>query len=254
MRSLRDEPDAMIDGNRIYGRHNAMKIDYNGRSSIVIALQDAHDRQSETLIHVRPERIAIGARYRIVGENLNERFERSGIGHVNMQAPQATVHVLIIVERLFDWIVSLQVTYPLSIRRFFLEWERLREGNQVEQAIHVNTAYSFDFNEAMKVRPAMGDKATYYRGYDPKEAAETTGDTKSEQLSEDDYAEIAADVVNAVMKTVDEHVDQSEASRDDAEDDTEDFVIEEEILITTNTNETVASASQPPANEQNTQQ
>lgn len=245
MRSLREEPDTTVDGNRIYGRHNAMKIDYNGRSSIVIALQDAANRKSETLIHVRPERVAIGNRYRIVGENLNERFERSGVGSVDMKAPSATVHILIVVENLFEWPVSLQITYTACVRRFYLQWAQWSANNRVEPSIHVSSAYGFDFNEAMKTRPAIGDKAVYYKGYDPAAAGAIIED-ESEQPPEPNA--IAADIIDAVMHAVNAHSNQSDQNRDTAADNTAegnadgpstnddaDIVIEEEILITTST-------------------
>lgn len=109
---------------------------------------------AETMIFIKPERISIGERYRIVDENFNERLDRTGVGSTDKKTPDATVHVLIMVDGLFDCIPSLQLNANEK-RRFFMEWNDRCEKNGVENAVCVASEYSFTFQQMMKNRPAL---------------------------------------------------------------------------------------------------
>lgn len=175
LRPIREKPSTVCDGNRVYGEYNAVYIDYNGRSNVAIAMQDRAQPAAETMIFIKPERISIGERYRIVDENFNERLDRTGVGSTDKKTPDATVHVLIMVDGLFDCIPSLQLNANEK-RRFFMEWNDRCEKNGVENAVCVASEYSFTFQQMMKNRPALLNRKLYYMGYEPVEESLADGE------------------------------------------------------------------------------
>lgn len=134
--------DRDLRGNHIMGVNNSMRIEYGGTEEMVIALQDVIG-DAETLIHVKPERINIGAKYSVLRSDLIEHTQRSPTGSSAMNAPKCHVNILLAVEDLFESMVTMEV----NGQRYYLEWRVIREDGYLRQAVFVSTAYHYEWRE-----------------------------------------------------------------------------------------------------------
>lgn len=128
-----------IDGNQVSSKGNVVSIDYNARSDIIISLQDVIG-DSETLIFVKANRVNITGRYSIMRGDLIEHPQRSATGRTTMSVAHAQVHILIVVEGLFDCLAALQ----LNRERYFMEWMDIVKDNYVRKAVWMSTKFGYE--------------------------------------------------------------------------------------------------------------
>lgn len=157
--NIQDIRPRTIAGNRFMFDGNAMRIFFNGMSDVLVSLQDIVG-DAETLIHVKGDRVNIGARYSIMRGDLLEHTQRSATGRTSMNAASADAYVLLAMEGLFQSIVAVEVNEV----RYFLQWHAATEDGHSRQAVVASTLYSYFACQTLALRAPIDSLRDYFLG------------------------------------------------------------------------------------------
>lgn len=137
-----------MNGSRFFVEFNALRINYGGQGSIVIAMQD-EETDAETLIVIRCVRqenaqvakIKIAAKYTIMSGQLIEDTDRLASGLRQQQSPSGDVHVLLYIRQM----LAMTPVLEINGAKYYIEWNvrRVNERHlRAEGCVSTSHAYS----------------------------------------------------------------------------------------------------------------
>lgn len=157
-----------MNGNRFFVGYSALHINYGGRGSIVIAMQD-EATDAETLITIRVVRhenaqvpkIKVAAKYTIMCGQLIEDIDRLATGSRQQQSPQGDVHVLLYIRDMLSMTPALEINGA----KFYIDWNvHYANARYLRAEVSVSTQHSYSDRLANRDRELIENGWAYFRG------------------------------------------------------------------------------------------
>lgn len=160
-------PDVSLNGSTFSTKKNALKIEYGGEESIVIALQDAKT-EAETLVQLRPNYVQgfnmpivrIGAKFFIENRVLHEKIDRLAKGTKDQSSPQGDTYVLLFID---DMLQS-TIVADINGEKYYLEWTQQVQNRQFRADVSVFSRHTYQHRLANETRDLIRDGKYYFHG------------------------------------------------------------------------------------------
>lgn len=164
---MRHAGPTMMNGHRFSVEYNALRLNYSGRGTIVIALQDA-GTDAETLIHVRTVRqenanqakIKIAAKFTVMAGALTEDTDRLASGSRQQRSPEAETHVLIHIPGMLSATAALDI----NGKKYYIEWGSHVVDRHLRAEVQVYTHHARQHRLVNRNRAIIDDMSAYFRG------------------------------------------------------------------------------------------
>lgn len=182
LQMMREMQPITMNGSQFCIEENALRINYDGKNSICIAMQDA-DSEAETLVQVNKmrdieggnHRIRVSARYTIQNGRLIEDPDRVAAGSQQQQSPHANTHVLAYMKNMLEATCVVEA----NGRRFYLEWDSQTHQGELRAEVFVSTTPGYGYRLRNQNRALITDRQSYFRGH-RIQPADNAADNKRE--------------------------------------------------------------------------